>query len=83
LQVAPAVVRIEQRTVFCFGDGIDGQIAAREIFLERNLRPKFDRESPITGRYFPLQTRQCIFFMRVRMQEHGKVAAHLAIFQTQ
>jgi hypothetical protein len=64
-------------------DGIDGQIAACKIFLERDLGPKLNREPAIAGRYFPLATRQCIFFVGIRVQEHGKIAADLAIFQTQ
>ena len=64
-------------------DGIDGQIAAREILLESDLRPELDRKAAISGRCLSLAPGQRIFFVGLGMQEHGEVAAHFAIFETQ
>jgi len=48
-----------------------------------DVGPELDDESAITGRHLPFETRQRIFFMRVGMQEHGKVPAHFAKLSAQ
>ena len=83
LDVALAAIRIDQRAVRAARHRIDGQIAPREILLERDLGSEFDVESAIARRDFPLATRERIFFVAVGMQEDREVAAHLAIAELQ
>ena len=83
IEIAPAAMGIEQRAVGRLGNGIDGQIAARQIFLERDLRPEFDRKSAIAGRHLALEPRQGMLLVSVGMQKHRKVPADFPIFQAQ
>ena len=83
LQVALPAERVDERPIAGLRDGIDGQIAPREILLETDFGPELDRKAAISGRSLSLAASQRIFFVGLRMQEHREVAAHFAIFEAQ
>ena len=83
LEVAPAAEGIDQRTVCRLSNGIDGQIAACQIFLEGDFGTEVDGESAITGCHLALEPRQCMFFLSVGMQKHRKVAPDFAVIPAQ
>ena len=64
-------------------DRVDGQIAPREILLERDLGSEFDAESAIAGRHLALAPRQRILLVGVGVQKYREVAADLAITKAQ
>ncbi len=74
---------IDQSAVGRLRDGVDRQVAPCKILFERHLGPEFDGESAVAGRYLAFQARQRVFLVAVGVQEHRKIAAHLAIFQAQ
>jgi hypothetical protein len=82
-QVALPAERVDERPIGGLRNGIDGQIAAREILLKTDFRPELDRKAAISGRSLSLAAGKRIFFVGLGMQEHGKVAAHFAIFEAQ
>ena len=75
LQIVLAAERIDDFTGGGFGHGVDGQIAARQILLQRDLGGGVKGKAGIAGRGFALGARQRVFLVRLRMQEHGKVLA--------
>src|ERR1700690_4341391 len=83
LQVALPAERVDERASVVLRHGIDGQIAPREILLESDFRSELDRKAAIPGRSLSLASGQRIFFVGLRMQEHGKVASHFTIIETQ
>ena len=59
--------------------GIDGEVAAFEIFLKRNGRVCVDCEAVVTRPRFALGARQRIFLFGVGVQENGEVPANLRV----
>jgi hypothetical protein len=76
LDVAGAAVRIDERTVGGSRHGVDGQIAAREVLLERHLRTELDAESAIARRGLALAPRERVLLVSFGMQEHREIASH-------
>ena len=63
--------------VFIHRHGIDSEVAAFKILLERDGWIGVDHKPMITGPRFALGARQRVFLFGVRVQEHREVAAHL------
>ena len=63
LEIAPAAEGIDEGAVRRLRDGVDGQVAPREILLERDFGPEFDREAAIARRTLALEARQRIFLV--------------------
>ena len=76
LQVALALERIGQAAVFGPGDGVDGQVAARQVFFQGHAGIGMDGKALVAARGFAFGARQCVFLVRVRVQEHRKILAH-------
>ena len=72
--VGTAMMGIDDRTRFIPGHGIDGQIAAHQILLQRHSRRGMKGKADIARRSLAFGTGQRIFLMRLRMQEHREVA---------
>ncbi len=58
---------------------VDGQIAAREILLQRHIRRIVELEAVIPRHRLTLRARERVFLMCLRMQEHRKILAHRTI----
>jgi hypothetical protein len=83
LQVAYAAVGIDQVAVGRLRNGVDGQVAAGEILVERDLGTEIDGEPPIAGGYFALEPRQRVLLVGCGVQKNRKVAPDLPIIQAQ
>ena len=79
LDIGGAAVGIDKGTVAGARHGVDGQVAPREILLEGHPGAEFHREAAIAGCDFALQACERVFLVGLGVQEHGKVAAHLAV----
>ena len=60
-------------------DRIYGEVAAREVLLQRHLGTELDREAAVAGRHLALEPGERVFLVSFGMQKHRKVAAHLAV----
>ena len=76
LQVALAVERIDQAAIFGLGDGVDGQVATRQVFFQRHTGIGMDGKALVAACGLALGARQRVFLVRVRVQEHRKILAH-------
>ena len=75
-QILPSAVRIDQRAVGSLRDGVDGQVAPREVVLQRHLGRGVEGKAVVAGRGLALGACQRVFLVRLRVQEDGKVAPH-------
>jgi predicted thioredoxin/glutaredoxin len=73
LDVAAAAVRVDQRAVLVLRDGVDSQVAAPEVVLERDLRPALEREAVVTAAGLALGARERVLLARLRVQEDREI----------
>ncbi len=78
-QVILPAVGVDDMAVFVLGEGVNGEIAAQQILLQRYIRRGVAGESRIAGTGFPLGTRQGVLFPAFRVQKHGKIATYLLV----
>ena len=76
LQISLAAVGIDQLPLRVECHCIDGQIAARKVFFERDGRIGANRKAAIARRSLALGARQRVFLAGLRMQKHREVLAH-------
>ena len=76
MQITLATKRIGQGAIFGLRHGIDGQVAARQILLQRHIGVGVKDEATIARRGLAFGTRQGVLFMRLRVQKDGKILAH-------
>ena len=74
-QVALATVGVDQRAVFGQGDGVDGEVAAQQVFFQRHARCGVDGKAAVARCGLAFGARQRHFFAGVRIQEDGEVLA--------
>ncbi len=79
LQVALAAVRIDQRAMFVPRHGVDGKVAADQVFLQRHLGAGVEGEAVIAAPGLALGARQGVLFLGLRMQEYREVLAHRTV----
>ncbi len=75
VEIALALIWIDQCAVIVERHRVDRQVAARQVLLERDVRRGVRDESLVTGRRFALGARQRVLLVRFRMQEHRKILA--------
>src|SRR5208283_6079951 len=74
-QILFSAERIDQTAVFGASHGVDGEVPARKILLQRDTRRGVEAESLVSAPGLALGARQRVFLVRFRMQEHRKIAA--------
>ncbi len=79
VDVALAAVGIDENALGGLRHGIDGEIAAREILLERHLGAELHRESAIARGDLALAAGERVLLVGVGVQEHRKVSSHFPI----
>ena len=72
-EVALAAVGIDQRAVFVLRHRVDRQVAARQVFFERDVGRGVEGEAVVAGRRLALGARERVFLVRLRMQEDREV----------
>ena len=77
IDVAHAAERIDQVAFLALGDRVDGEVAPRQILLERHRGIGVHHESGVAARGLALGARQRVFLGGLRMQEHREVAPDL------
>jgi hypothetical protein len=77
LQVLLATIGIDQATLSILGDGVDGQVAAVKILLQRDTGVKIHAETMIAMTLLFLGTGKGIFFAAFGVQENRKGRANL------
>ena len=81
LQVALAAMRIDQLALRVLGDGIDGQVAPRQVLLQRDIGRGMHHKAFVAWRCFAFGARQGIFLARMGVQKNRKVFAYGLIAQ--
>ena len=77
LKIGMAVERVHQLTVFGLCHGVDGEVAAFEVFFEGNVRRAVHGKTVVAAALFALSAGQGIFLAGFRVQEHREVGTHL------
>ena len=74
---------IDQRAVGGLRHRIDGQVAPREILLQRHVGTESYVKAAVSGGHLALEPRERVFLLRVGMKKDRKVAPDLAVIQVQ
>ena len=82
-EIVRAAKGIDQIPVVVACNGIDGEIAALEILLERNVRCRVDGEAGVAWAGFTLGAGERVFLVRLRMEKDREVLTHRAIPELQ
>ena len=75
LEVALAVVRVDQRAVNVACHRVDGEVAPHQVFFERDAAVGVDGEAAVARRRLALGARERHFLFRLRVQEDREVLA--------
>ena len=78
LEIGAAAVRVDQGAVGALRHRVDGEVASREILLERHARCEVGGEAAIAGCDLALETREGVFFVGLGVQENRKIAPDCA-----
>src|SRR5690606_2994736 len=76
-------VRVDKATIGATCNGIDGQVAPREVFFKCDFRRGMDHEAGVAEAALALGACQGVFLATLRMQEYREVTAHLAVTGSQ
>jgi len=68
LEVTAAAIGIDELSVFGFRDGIDCQVATRQILFECDVLVRTNLKPPVTGAGLRFRSRQCILLSRFGVQ---------------
>jgi hypothetical protein len=74
-KVGLAAEGIDQRAVLVLGDGVDGEVAPRQILFQRHVGRGVEDEALVARRGLALGARQGVFLVRLGMQEHREILA--------
>ncbi|MNN34318.1 hypothetical protein D3C81_1481200 [compost metagenome] len=77
-EVVLAAVGIDQPAVGVLGDGVDGQVAADQVFLEGDLGAGVEGEAAVAASAFALGAGEGVFLAALRVEEHREVGADRA-----
>ena len=75
LEIGAAAERIDDAAPFILCNGVNGQIAPREILLERDLGRGVEFEAVIAACSLAFGACECIFLVRFGVQKHREVFA--------
>ena len=75
LEVAPAAVRIDELPVVADGHRVDGEVAPRQVLLERDVGRRVRLEPLVARPRLALGARERVFLLRLGMEEHREVLA--------
>ncbi|MNP07192.1 hypothetical protein D3C76_992090 [compost metagenome] len=79
MQIGLAAVGIDDSTVVVLCQRVDGQIAAQQILLKRDVWRGVAGKTGITETGFALRACQGVLFAAFRVKKHGKIAAYLLV----
>ncbi len=78
-QVRFAAVGIDERPVLVARHRVDREIAARQVLAERHVGRDEELEAAVAAAVLALGARQRVLLVRLRMQEHRKIAADRSV----
>ena len=76
-------MRIDELAVRRPGHGVDREVPAQQIVLERYVGIGMHLEALMAGARLSLSAGKGILLVSLRMQEHGKIATHPSIAERQ
>ena len=74
-QIAPSAVGVGQRALGIAGDGVDGEVAARQVFFECHGRIGVKNEAGVARRRLAFGAGQRVFLAGARVEEDRKILA--------
>jgi len=75
LEVGTPAVGVDEPSVGGARHGVDGEVAPREVLLQRDRRREVGGEAVVAGRDLALEARQRVLLVRLGMQEDREIAA--------
>ena len=78
-EVVLAVVGVYQLAVRGFGDGVDGEVSAAQVFFQGDFWRGVDVEAVVAVAVFALGAGEGVFVAAVRVQEYREVLADLFV----
>ena len=82
LEIGDTAERIDDVARLVLGDGIDGEVAPRQVRFERHVRRGVEVESLVAGGGLALGARERVLLVRVGMEKDREVLADRAETQT-
>ncbi len=82
-QILDATVGIVELALIIFGDGVDGEIPAQQILLERHIGGGVADKAGVALTLFAFGTGEGILLLGFGVKKHGKVATDLGKTQRQ
>ena len=74
-EIPLAAIGVDQRTVLGPGHRVDGQVPARQVLFEGDVRVGMELETVVSGSGLALGPGQCHLFMGHGVQEHREILA--------
>ena len=74
--IGRAAQGVDEFAVLRLGDGVDGQVAAAQVFFQRDIAAGVERKALVAAARLALGARQRVFLFGARVQENGEVTAH-------
>ena len=75
------VVGIDQRAVFSAGDGVDGQVAPRQVFFQRDIDIGIHLKALVAFGCLAFSAREGVLLLRFGMEKNRKILADRAVTQ--
>ncbi|MNY18084.1 hypothetical protein D3C86_1514390 [compost metagenome] len=76
------MIGVGQLAVFVFGHGVDGQVAADQVFFQGDIGAGMENESAVAAAAFALCASQCVLLPAFGMEKYRKVGPYRAITQS-
>lgn len=83
LQILDAAVGIMELALFIFGDGVDGEIPAQQILLQRHIGSGVADKAGVALTLLAFGTGEGMLLLGFGVKKHGKVATDLGKAQRQ
>ena len=83
VEIVETVVGVDEFIPGCFRHGVDGEVAAQQVFLEADVRVGTGLETGVTVTGLALGARQCVFLFRPGVQEYREILADGLVAQRQ
>jgi len=78
LKVCNAAVGVDQLTIGGACDGVDGEVAAQQVFLKADLGRSVAHEAGVAATALALGARERVFLLCLRVEKNREVPPHRA-----
>ncbi len=83
LEIRKAIIGIDNLAVRVLGQGVNGEVAAKQILLQGDVGRGIAGEAGIAKARFPFGARQGVLLPAFWVEEHREIAANLLVARVQ